>query len=105
MANKANKIEVKRGDTHEIELTVNASLIGATGRRLLAKSRNASVDTEPIVLEHTVVDADAGKIAHVLTGTLAVGQYNLELEIARDNQIRTAPSKGYMILIVGQDLG
>lgn len=92
-------VQVKRGDTHDITLTVNADLTGAT-TRLLARGPDATV----AVLAHTITDAVGGVVTHTLTGLLTAGIYYLELEITRAGKITTAPTVGYLILEVAPDL-
>jgi len=96
-------ITVKKGDTHAITYTVNADLTGATVRLLCKQSGRP--DLSPTVLASTVTDAPGGVVSHTLTGTLAVGLYDIELEITKSGAISTSPTNGYEQLKVLVDLG
>jgi hypothetical protein len=98
----ATGITVKRGDTHDISWTVNADLTGATVR-LLLRLDNAQADV--IVAEATVTGAAIGEVTHTLTGTLAVGEYDVEIELTRSGAVTTAPTVGFGRLRVVADLG
>jgi hypothetical protein len=93
-------IVVKQGDKYATTWTVYFDITGAT-TRLLARRPNAPV----IELVHTVVDASAGVVEHVLDGTLPVADYRVELEINRGGQRITAPTDHYENLKVITDLG
>lgn len=97
---------VKRGDTNLITLTVKDSagvavnLSGSTVR-LLAVPISGGGAT---VLSASL-GAGTGTVEHLLTGTLAVGTYSLEVEVTQGGVVTTAPSEGYATLIVTPDLG
>lgn len=98
---------VKRGDTHTITLTVTSGgqpvdLTGATIRLL---ARRTGTSGEPTILDATVTDAAAGQLTHTLTGTLAVGPWDMETEVTRDEATTTYPTEGYARLDVQPDLG
>ena len=98
---------VKRGDTHTITFTVTDAAgapvdITDSTVRLLARRR--SVGASLIVLPATVTDATNGVVSHTLTGTLEASTYDVELEVTADGEMTTAPSDGYLQLIVIQDL-
>lgn len=90
---------VKQHDTHETVWTTNMSLSGAT-TRLLAKNAKTKVVT---ILATTPGD-DIYSVKHQLTGTLDVGDYEIELEATTAGVIRTSPSDGYAILRVEKDI-
>lgn len=94
-------ITVKRGDTHTTTWKTNANLAGATVR-LLAREKSTKVLT---VLAATIANSSQGIVTHKLTGTLPAGDYNVELEITRDDGVTSAPSNGYERLCVLPDLG
>jgi len=95
-------ITVKRGDTHDTTWTVGMNLTGATVR-LLAQPRTTGTT---IVLACVVTDAVGGIVTHTLTGTLAVGVYDVELEVTTSGgQIVTFPNDSYETLCVARDLG
>jgi hypothetical protein len=100
-------IIIKHRDTHALVLGVRDSdgdvvnLTGAT-TRLLIRPRGQAV--EGTVLPATVTDATAGQVTHILTGTLAVGAYDLEVEITQNGAITTTPTDGYVTLVVQQDV-
>lgn len=90
---------VKQGDKHAIQWKANLDLTGATVR-IVAKPR----DGEPITLASTVTDAAEGVVQHVLTGTLAKGSYDIELEVTTGAEIITFPNNAYARLTVIPDL-
>ncbi len=82
-------ITVKRGDQYPITYVANMDLTGST-TRLLALNRSTKVTLE---LEHDVTDPPEGVVEHVLTGTLPVGVYQVELEVTtQDDEIVTFPT-------------
>jgi len=93
-------ITVKSGDRYPITLTVNMDLTSATVK-LTARNRD---DKTAQTLTATVADAVGGTVTHTLTGTLAVGAYDLELEITQGSSIYSAPTAGYERLVVAKDL-
>jgi len=95
-------ITVKRTDTHDTTWTVPIDLTGATVR-LVAEYR-ATGATVP--LASVITDAPNGIVTHTLTGTLALGVYDVELEVTMANgQEITFPAEGYETLCVARDLG
>ena len=98
---------VKRGDTHDITLTVTSdgAAVDLTGATVRLLARPAGTSGDPTVLAAVVTDAAAGVITHTLTGGLAIGPWDLEVEAARDGQIVTYPSDGFGRLNVQADLG
>lgn len=100
-------IEVKRGDTHTITLAVSSDgapvdLTSATVRILVRPTGSSTTSTE---LAATVTDAPGGTLTHTLTGTLAVGPWDVEVEVTRDGQITTYPSTGFERINMRPDLG
>lgn len=93
-------LTVKTGDTYATTWRVPLNLTDATVR-LIAKRSHA----DPVVLPTTILDAASGIVQHVLTGTLAVGTYSVEMEITLPgNTIITAPTDSYENLRVIADL-
>ena len=90
---------VEAGDKYPTTWRVGISLVGATVR-LVAKRKGF----DSIVLPTTITDAANGVVQHTLTGTLAVGDYRVEMEISRDDQIVTAPTDTYENFRVIPDL-
>ena len=94
-------VTVKRGDTHDTLWTANMDLTGATVRLLARYKKDKTVQ----VLPTTISDAAAGEVTHTLTGTLAVGVYEIELEVTQGPLVVTFPNGKYETLNVVQDLG
>jgi hypothetical protein len=100
---------VKTGDTHAITLTVfndvgaAKDLTGATVR-LLAKLQGSA---DPATVLTATLDGNptTGKVHHTLTGLLAAGTYDVEVEVTLGGVKTTAPTEGYATLIVAPDLG
>lgn len=97
-------LTVRRGDTHPLYWQIldrgtPADLTGATAR-LIVKMVSPSVGTA-IILTATI---DGDKVKHILTGTLAIGTYQYEIEITKSGAISTAPTKGFGTLVVLPDL-
>ena len=90
---------VKTGDRYPTYWTVPMPLTGATVR-LIAKRRGAPA----VVLPSTILDAPNGVVQHILDGTLAVGDYLVELEITIGSEVVTAPTDTYENLRVIADL-
>lgn len=90
---------VKHGDTIPLTLTIGVDITGATVRVLCRRGSAAAT-----VLPSTVTDYATGAIVHELDGTLAIGNYDLEVEITRNGVVQTAPTVGYVRLIVAPDL-
>ena len=90
---------VKSGDTHAVQWKANLDLTGSTVR-IVARPRTG----DAIVLASTVIDAAEGLVQHVLTGTLALGTYKVELEVTDGAEIITFPNNGYTTLTVIPDL-
>lgn len=95
---------IKRGDKGDtLTLTVNTDLTGCTLRLLAQKM----YDTTP-VFELDVdpgSDLPGGNVTHITTGTLEIGEYRLELEATRGDEIFTFPTNGFERLKVVADLG
>ena len=97
----------KAGDTHSISWRVQAAgapldLTGATVR-LLARATWPRGDL--LELAATVPDPVGGLVEHVLSGNLAVGVYDVELEVTRAGVITTAPTATFERLTIVDDLG
>jgi hypothetical protein len=94
-----NAVVVKHRDTHETTWTTNLDLSTATQVRLLAKD----VKTKVVSILATL-PATNFSVKHKLTGTLPVGDYDVELEATYASGIVTSPSEGYVRLRVVQDI-
>jgi len=95
-------ITVKRTDTHDTTWTVPLNLTGATVR-LVAEHRPTGAT---VPLATVITDAVNGIVTHTLTGTLALGVYDCELEVTTaGGQEITFPNEGYETLCVARDLG
>lgn len=92
-------LTVKTGDTYVTTWRVPLDLTGATVRLIAKRPRH-----DPVVLDTTIADAPNGVVEHVLTGTLPVGNYLVELEITNGATIVTAPTDSYENLRVISDL-
>lgn len=92
-------LTVKTGDQYPTYWQVPLDLTGSTVR-LIAKRDKAPA----VVLPTTVTDPANGVVEHVLTGTLPVGLYRVELEITNGSTIITAPTDTYDNLRVITDL-
>lgn len=90
---------VKSGDTHPVQWRANMDLSGSTVRLVASPRRGV-----PIVLDCTVADAAEGLVTHVLTGTLPVGSYRVELEVSSGSEVVTFPNDSYASLEVIPDL-
>jgi hypothetical protein len=90
---------VKSGDQYPTTWHVPLNLTGSTVR-LVAKKPGFPA----VVLPTTIVDAANGVVEHVLTGTLAVGNYLVEMEVTNGATVVTAPTDSYENLIVIPDL-
>jgi hypothetical protein len=93
-------VVVKYRDTHETTWTTNLDLSTASLVRLLAKDIKTKVVT-PLA---TTAGGDDFSVKHKLTGTLPVGDYDVELEATYAAGIITSPSNGYVRLRVIQDI-
>jgi hypothetical protein len=77
-------------------------LTGATEVRLILQKRPRSLPIFPTI---TVIDPTNGVVEWVTDGSLAIGVYNVELEITMSPTERvTAPNCGYETLEVCEDL-
>jgi len=96
---------IKRGDKGDtLTLTVNMDLTGCT-LRLLARPKNQH-DAELLVLAvDPGSDLAEGTVDHITTGTLELGDYDIELEATRGDEIFSFPTNGFERLKVVADLG
>ncbi len=92
-------LTVKTGDKYPTIWRVPMNLTGCTVRLIAKRDHNP-----PVVLPTTVPDPVNGVVEHILTGTLAVGLYKVEMEITNGPQIVTAPTNTYENLRVIADL-
>lgn len=92
---------VKAGDTHVVQWKANLDLTGFTVR-VVAKPRTG--EREPVELPSEIADASEGVVSHQLSGTLANGSYDVELEVDTGTEIITFPNYGYSRLTVTPDL-
>lgn len=101
-------ITVKEHDVYGITYAANMDLTGTTVRLLARQGRNGT----PFVLPSAITDAAGGIVTHTLTGTLAVGTYQVELEVTAAGEIVTFPTNDptkpyeryYEILSVVEDI-
>lgn len=94
---------VKAGDTHTVAWRVNWDLTGATVRLLF---RHLVTPAEPVIVAPaTVTDAPGGVVTHALSGDLALGEYDVEVEIVKDGLKYSSPTTGFERLTVTPDLG
>lgn len=94
-------ITVKQNDTHTIIGKVNMDLTGCTVRWLARLKKSTAA---PILLASTITNAAQGLVAHNLTGTLAVGVYDTEIEVNQGGVLTTFPNEGYEQIRVMDDL-
>lgn len=94
-------VNVKQGDRFPVTFTVNHDLTSATTRLIVRHLSRTGVLEE---LDHTVTDAATGVIEHDLDGTWTLGRHYIELEITQAAEIRTAPTDGFYIIRVVEDL-
>lgn len=93
---------VKAGDTHTVAWRVNWDLTDATVRLLF---RHLEAGAATTVAPCTVTDAAGGIVTHTLTGTLALGEYDVEVEITKAGVKYSSPTVGFERLTVTPDLG
>lgn len=95
-------VTIKRGDTHVLKFSIEGTgittLTGASGQIHVKPRRvNPTILSFPVSL--------AGNVATwTLDGSLPVGQYDIEIQLTVDGRITTAPSDGYLRLVVLADL-
>lgn len=93
-------LTIKRGDKHDVKLTiVNAPLDvsgGVTKVFVTPSTGGTTLQFSATVLGKTVTWA--------LDGSLTVGKYKLEVQVTVGGFVVTAPSDGWLELIVLQDL-
>ena len=92
-------LTVKTGDRYPTYWTTPIDLTGSTVRLLARRGSNPA-----ITLPSTIIEPALGQVQHILDGTLTVGTYAVELEIARGDQIITAPTDTYESLRVIADV-
>jgi hypothetical protein len=92
-------LTVKTGDRYPTTWHVPLNLTGSTVRLIARKDGFPAV-----VLPTTIVDAANGVVEHILTGTLTVGNYRVEMEVTNGTTIVTAPTDTYENLKVIPDL-
>lgn len=92
-------VVVKFRDTHQTTWTTNLDLSTASLVRLLAKN----IVTKSVTILSTTPDTNFS-VNHKLTGTLPVGDYDVELEATYASGIVTSPSNGYVRMRVVQDI-
>lgn len=95
------KLTIKRGDKHVVELRITTpptNLAGGTVKVFVTPSVGGTAQTF-----NATIDAN-NVVSWQLDGSLAVGKYRLEIQVTVGLQIVTAPSDGWMDLVVLQDL-
>lgn len=96
-----SKLTIKRGDVHVVELRITTpptNLANGFVKVMVTPSIGG-----PVTQFDATIDADNVVFWH-LDGSLAVGRYRLEVQVTVGTEIVTAPSDGWMELIVLQDL-
>lgn len=93
-------VTVKERDIRPIYFVANKDLTGTTFR-LLARRKGSKT---PIELNATQT-LNTGEVEHMLTGTLAVGTYEVELEVTDGGEVMTFPNRGYETLTIVDDIG
>jgi len=91
----------KKGDTRKAAWRTNFSLVNATVVLKVKKGDGSFVTTTGGV---AIEDVYAGIVSWDHNGTLAPGDYAVELWISRDGETFKAPSSGYETLRITQDL-
>lgn len=95
------KLTIKRGDKHVVELRITTPPTNlATGVVKVFVTPSIGGTVQPF---NATIDAN-NVVSWQLDGSLAVGKYRLEVQVTVGSQIVTAPSDGWMELIVLQDL-
>jgi hypothetical protein len=94
-------LTIKEGDIHNVRLTIGnspAELAGGT----------VKVHVSPSAGGTALTPFDASIAGNVVTwaldGTIPAGRYKLEVQITVGPSVITAPSDGYMSLVVLSDL-
>lgn len=101
---------VKRGDTHQVRwrvfergTKVPMDLTGATVEVHVRPTKPKGAAA--ITLAATALPPETdGVVGHDLTGTLLVGEYDLQIEVTIAGDIQTVPTEGSDLLIVEEDL-
>jgi len=101
---------VKAGDTYVVTFTVSDSagvvvdLSSVASLRIVARLAG-DPNAAAIVLSGAISDPVNGKVTHTLTGTLAPGTYDVEIELTTFASVKsTVPSDSYFTLVVLPDL-
>lgn len=90
----------KEGDTRKAAWRVNFSLLNATVSLKVQASNGSMVTTSNV----EIADPYAGIVTWKHGGTLAPGDYKVELWVTRDGDTFKAPSVGYETLRITPDL-
>ena len=94
----SGRTTVKYGDTHDVTWTINADLTGAT---LAGKVRLKNTSGAGTAITITLVTGGStSTVKHTLSGSLAVGEYDLEIEATQSGKISTTPTVGQHRLVV-----
>lgn len=94
-------VNIKQGDKLPITFTVNHDLTGTTVRLIV---RHGTPTGTLEALAHTVTDAADGKVEYLLDGTWGLGRHYIELEVSQAGEIRTAPTDGFYVVRIVEDL-
>jgi len=93
---------IKHGDTDPTTWTaVGMDLTGCTVRLV---ARNMRSRDTLIELPTTILDVSAGVVEWTPDGTLATGDYEVELEVTRGALIVTFPNDGFAVFTVTDDI-
>lgn len=99
--------QVKHGDTHPIVIAVTSdgAAVDLTGATVRVLARPVGSSATPTELAATITNAAGGILSHTLTGTLAVGPWDVEIEVTVGGAVTTYPTGGFERLDVQADLG
>lgn len=91
------KVYAKRNDSEAV-LRLSGDLTGATVR-VPCTSGNTELPDIPA----EITNASRGEVTLDISG-LAIGSYLIVFEVLQDTKEFTFPNKGYVILIIGDDI-
>lgn len=95
-------LTVKRGDKHDVRLTIGNPPMDLTGGAVAVHVKPSSGAAAAQVFPATIDGENV--VTWSMDGTIAVGKYKLEVQVTLGGFIVTAPSDGNMQLVVLQDL-
>lgn len=95
----SGRTNVKYGDTHDVTFTINADLTGATLAGFIRLRNDSGAWTSITVT--LVSGGSISTVKHTLSGSLAVGEYDLVIKATQAGAVATTPTVGYHRLVVG----